>query len=541
MKFGPVPLAEAEGGVLAHSLRFPGGVLKKGRVLSAEDVAQLRAAGLDPVTVARSEPGDIMEDPAAARMVAALVPDPVALCVTVSAPFTGRANVYAQTNGILTLDAGRLSALNGLDEALTIATLPDKSRVTARQMLATVKIIPYGLPESVIREAEHLLAADRALAVHPFRAEKADVILTRTPGMSDKVVEKGAEAVRQRLRALGVEDVREQLVPHDIDAVSAALRATDRDMVLILTGSATSDRADVGPAAVEEAGGDLVRFGMPVDPGNLLFLGRLGARPVVGLPGCARSPKLNGADWVLERLTAGLDVTSADIAGMGVGGLLKEIPSRPQPRTGGAGAPRRPNVAVMVLAAGASSRMGGRDKLLEPVAGEALLRTVVGRMQASNADHVLCVLRPGSDARQAVLADLAVQTMINPRASEGMGTSIAAGVAALPADTDAVVVMLGDMPEVKPDDIDRLIAAYDPAEGRAIVRATSPEGRPGHPVLFGRRFFEALGALEGDQGARSVVSEGRDFVVDVPLAGAAALTDLDTPEDWAAWRARLSG
>ena len=309
-------------------------------------------------------------------------------------------------------------------------------------------------------------------------------------------------------------------------------------MVLILTGSATSDRADLGPAAVEAAGGRLLRVGMPVDPGNLLFLGEAGGRAVIGLPGCARSPKLNGADWVLERVACGLGVGDAEIAAMGVGGLLKEIPSRPAPRAGGAEvAARRPVISAILLAAGRARRMGGRDKLLEPVEGVALLSRLARRLGASGADETVAVLAPGDTARAAALSGEPARIVENPRAGEGMGTSIAAGIAAIRPDADAALVVMGDMPEIDAGAVDRLIAAFDPGEGRAIVRATAEDGRPGHPVLFGRRFFEPLRALEGDRGARDLVAENRDFVTEVALPGQAALTDLDTPEDWAAWRA----
>ena len=154
----------------------------------------------------------------------------------------------------------------------------------------------------------------------------------------------------------------------------------------------------------------------------------------------------------------------------------------------------------------------------------------------------MCVTRPGATTRREALSGLDIALVENPRADEGMGTSIAAGIRAAPPEADAALIVMADMPEVTARDIDRLIAAFDPGEDRAIVRATGADGTPGHPVLFGRRFFEALGALEGDTGARSVVREHPEFLVDVALEGAVAVTDLDTPEAWAEWRAaRASG
>jgi molybdenum cofactor cytidylyltransferase len=290
---------------------------------------------------------------------------------------------------------------------------------------------------------------------------------------------------------------------------------------------------------VVAAGGRLIRFGMPVDPGNLLFLGEQAGRPVVGLPGCARSPALNGADWVLERLAAGLAVGGDDVAAMGVGGLLKEIPLRPQPRSGTApAAAGRPRVAAILLAAGASSRMRGADKLLEPVAdGRPVLRAAADAALASQADKVVAVLPPGAAARRAALAGTAAEIVEAPDAAEGMAVSLRAGLRATAEGADAVVVLLADMPEVGPAAIDRLIAAFDPEEGRDICRAVSEAGEPGHPVLFGRRFFETLAGLTGDRGAREVLREAAEFVTEVPTPGRAAVVDLDTPEAWAAWRA----
>ncbi|MEM6548264.1 MAG: molybdopterin-binding/glycosyltransferase family 2 protein [Pseudomonadota bacterium] len=540
MKFGSVPVAEAEGAILAHSIGFPGGRLKKGRVLCREDLEQLAAAGLSEITVAEIEPGDVSEDRAAARIAAALAPEPETLGLTMSEPFTGRVNFYAEKSGVMIVDPATVSRLNRIDEAVTLATVDNYARVAARQMIATVKIIPYSAPESAVAEAVSVIAAKGPpLRVHSVALRTAGLILTRTPGMADKVVAKGAEAVRARLRALGIALSGEAVVPHDTMSLAAALTGMSGEVVLILTGSATSDRQDVGPKALREAGGALTRFGMPVDPGNLLFLGQIGHRPVIGLPGCARSPKLNGADWVLERVACGLEVTAAEIGAMGVGGLLKEIPSRPAPRAGEAepATGRRPWVSAVLLAAGQSSRMGDRDKLLEPVAGQAVLRRLAETLASSGAEEVIAVLRPEDLARRRVLADAAVRVTENPRAAEGMGTSIAAGVVAANPAAEAVLIALADMPEVTAQHINRMIAAFDPAEGRAIVRAVAEDGTPGHPVLFSKRFFEGLRGLGGDNGAREILRENADFIVDVPLPGRVAVTDLDTPQDWAAWRA----
>ena len=356
--------------------------------------------------------------------------------------------------------------------------------------------------------------------------------------MKDAVIAKGAEAVRRRLAALGIGRIEERVVAHETQALARAIAEGGADLTLILTGSATTDRGDVGPAALVEAGGRLTRVGIPVDPGNLLFLGEAGGRPVIGLPGCARSPKLNGADWVLQRLACGIEVTGDDLVDMGVGGLLKEISSRPEPRAGGATAPQRPAVAAVLLAAGSASRMQGRDKLLEPVGGTPLLRVLADRLARSRVDEIVCVLRAEDPDRRAALEGSRARIVGNPRADEGMGTSLAAGIVALGPEVDAAVIVPADMPEITGEDVDRLIAAFDPEDGRAIIRAVSADGTGGHPVLFGRRFFEALRGLEGDRGAREILAEHPEFVVDVTLPGLAAQTDLDTPEAWEAWRAR---
>ncbi|WP_102223474.1 molybdopterin-binding protein [Acidimangrovimonas sediminis] len=334
MRFGPVPVAEAAGGILAHSTPLGRRKLKKGHVLEASEVAALAAEGVTELTVARLDPGDVTEDVAAARLAAALVPDPKAAGLTLSAAFTGRVNVKAARPGLVRLDPQAVAALNLIDPAVTLATLAPLTRVAEGTLVATVKIITYAVPGETLARAE--AAAGGALSLHQVTRRTAGLLLSELPGQDPKISAKARRVTGQRLKALGVELADVAACPHAAAPMAEALAGLGGEMLLILTASATSDAHDTGPEALVRAGGTLERFGMPVDPGNLLFTGRLpgpeGARPVIGLPGCARSPALNGADWVLERTACGLDPTPDEIAAMGVGGLLKEIPQRPQPR-----------------------------------------------------------------------------------------------------------------------------------------------------------------------------------------------------------------
>ena len=166
----------------------------------------------------------------------------------------------------------------------------------------------------------------------PYRC---GLIQTRLPGLKESILDKTKEVTEGRLSALGCSLIFEARCVHETEALASTIHdafSLGIEMLLIHGASAILDRRDVIPSAIERAGGRVDHFGMPVDPGNLLLLGHVGERVVLGLPGCARSPKVNGFDWVLERLVAGLPVGSAEIMRMGAGGLLAEIPTRPLPR-----------------------------------------------------------------------------------------------------------------------------------------------------------------------------------------------------------------
>jgi molybdenum cofactor cytidylyltransferase len=238
------------------------------------------------------------------------------------------------------------------------------------------------------------------------------------------------------------------------------------------------------------------------------------------------------------RLLAGLEVPREAITGMGVGGLLMEIVTRPQPREEPVAAGRR--IAAVVLAAGRSSRMGGPNKLLAEIARRPLIRIVAEEALASRASPVIVVAGHQRSELEKALAGLPVRFVHNPDFAAGLGTSLKAGIAAVPPDADGAVVCLGDMPQVDTSLIDRLIAAFDPDRGALVIVPTF-EGKRGNPVLWSRRFFPDLMAVEGDVGARHLIGRYGEAVVELSVEGKAALTDIDTPEALLNVKAEIEG
>jgi len=540
MIFADLPVLAAEGALLVHSIKVGKIAFRKGRKLSADDVKALADAGRRTVTAARLDPQDVGEDAAATRIAEALAGPNLALATA----FTGRCNLSAATAGVLVVDRDRLDRVNLVDEAVTVATLMPYDVAQPREMVATVKIIPFAVSQSVLDAC--LAVAEEGgplLRVAAFRPRPVGLIQTRLPGIKESVLDKTVAVINGRLAALGCPPAKDARCDHDAAALAAAIadmRGSGIELVLIAGASAITDRRDVIPAAIERAGGRVEHFGMPVDPGNLLLLGRLADDTrVLGLPGCVRSPKVNGFDWVLQRLIADLPVTRADIMRMGAGGLLKEIPTRPQPRAGtdeaAATAPRAPKIAAIVLAAGRSSRMGPANKLLADVDGAPMVRRVVEAAAASRAKPVIVVTGNEQGKIQATLRGCKATFVHNPRFAEGMSTSLQAGLAALPANLDGALVCLGDMPMVTAATLDRLIAAFDPLEGRAICVPTW-NGKRGNPVLWDRRFFAAMAELAGDVGAKHLIGEHADLVAEVAMSDDAILINIDTPEALATLR-----
>ncbi len=528
MKFGPVPVDEAVGAILAHSVRIATGMIRKGWMLSAEDVARLTAEGIGEVVVARLASDDVHEDAAAGQLAAAVAGNGV----RVAAPFTGRANLHADAAGVFTVEQPLIDRINPVDPAITIATIGEFAPAVAGQMVATVKIIPFAVASERLEAALAIARERTVLGVVRFRPLKVGLVATTLPGLKRSVMDKTRRLLDERLGLAGASVVKEDRVAHDAAAVAVALaeqKALGAELLVVFGGSAVVDAADVIPAAIEHAGGRVIRFGMPVDPGNLLVLGALDGTPVVGAPGCARSPRENGFDWILNRLLAGLEVSSEDIAGLGVGGLLTEIVSRPQPREGAlAKAVRQPRIAALLLAAGQSRRMGGPNKLLATVGGKPLVRIAAEAALASRAGSLTVVTGHHAPEIEAALAGLDVIFARNPDYADGLSTSLARGIRALPTDVDGVIILLADMPGIDAGMLDRLISAFRAEAGAEIVVPTW-RGKRGNPVLWASRFLADLAAVHGDTGGRHLIGANAELVVEVELGPAVAL-DVDTPQ-----------
>lgn len=529
MKFGPIPVSDAEGAMLAHAVqanrRYP-----KAHRVTAADIEEFRAAGIEEVIAAILEPGDLEENEAATRIAASLD----TAHVDARAAATGRVNLHAGTAGLFVVDKAVVDAVNAIDPAITLATLANMVAVEDGRMVATVKIIPFAVSEALVEAACAALRGREAFRVHPYASRRVALVQTTLPSVKDSVLAKTARITADRLARSGSTILGERRCAHEADAVAREISRCigDADMALVFGASALCDFDDVIPAAIRQAGGEVVRAGMPVDPGNLLVLGRVGGKVVIGAPGCARSPKENGFDWVLDRLMAGLDVTSEDVAGMGVGGLLMEIAVRPQPRETADRRTERVEVHAIVLAAGRSSRMGGPNKLLARFDGVPLIRRIASAASDARTSSVTIVTGHQRDRVLEALGGLAVRSTHNAEFAAGLAGSLKAGIDALPPGASGALVMLGDMPYVAAADVDRLVSAFVASGGTAIVRATHA-GKRGNPVILPRSAFPRITRLEGDTGARAIIESGVAPVIDVEIGRAASL-DVDTVEAMAA-------
>lgn len=318
MIFAEMPLNEAEGAILGYTMSAGALSLRKGTVLDAPSLALLREAGIHSVLAARLEKGDVDEDEAALTVGGLLA----SAEVEIGHATTGRVNLHARRHGMFSVNSDRIDAINAHDGRISVATLRNHVRVGTGQMVATVKIIPFAVPTALLRE----IGADAqpALHVHPFIGARIGLIQSCLPSTREAVLEKTRELMEKRAARNGGALVGEKRVAHNQDALAAAIREVNPacDIIVIFSASAVADEADIVPQSIRASGGEILRIGVPVDPGNLLVLGRHDGKYIIAAPGSARSARENSLDWVLDRLMAGIALSADDLSRMGVGGLV---------------------------------------------------------------------------------------------------------------------------------------------------------------------------------------------------------------------------
>lgn len=335
MKFGPVPLHEAIGHVLAHNLVDSAGhkVLSKGRVLAEADYQKLEALGLENIIVAMLDPTDLDENEAAARVGRAVAGPGV----RVTTPGAGRANLIAEHYGPLYINLPALEQLNNIDEGITLATLRNHSLIYPGELVTLIKIIPFAMPAARVIDIESKARAfGPVISVRPMQTFSVALIISGPESAKERLIRAFETPTRNRLEKLNNQLDALTYVPHTPERIAEAIQQqvnAGHDLIMIAGISAIIDRDDVVPTALRSAGGDVTHFGVPVDPGTLLMLGYVGDVPVLGAPGCIKSPKTNVIDWLLPRLLAGERLTRADLVALGHGGLLDDISDRPMPRS----------------------------------------------------------------------------------------------------------------------------------------------------------------------------------------------------------------
>ena len=532
MIFGEVPVEEAESAILAHTVRAGSLTVKKGVKLSAAEIGALGTAGIKTVMAVRIEAGDVMEDEVA-ETIATLI---AGAGVDVMSSANGRCNLHARFHGVVSIDKTRIDALNGSGDGVVTATVPPFEVVEPGRTIATIKVIPYAVPKDRIEVLSGLAGDSGAISVDPFKAWRVGLVLSRVAGNKERLLDKAHEVIAARIETYGSKIFRQLRTAHRVDAVAEAivdLRQEKPDLILILGGASTSDRRDVVPAAIERAGGRVDLFGVPIDPGNLLISGTVTGIPVLGLPGCARSPQSNGIDLILPRVLAGLDASPEILLGMGVGGLLKDVPERLEPRESHDGmraAVTTGKVSAVVLAGGASKRMGRTNKLLAEFDGEPMVYRAVETAIQSDAAEVIVVTGFEADLVREALSGFKVRFIHNPSYPEGLSTSLRAGIGAVSNKLAGAVVLLGDMPRLTAATVNALIERFNAANDETICQPTY-EGRPGNPILWPREFFSDILDIWGDTGARQLLERYAAQVSKVEVDDPGIHFDIDKPDD----------
>ncbi|MCP5145514.1 MAG: NTP transferase domain-containing protein [Gammaproteobacteria bacterium] len=517
-------LADATGHLLVHSYRLPDGTVNKGRRLTPSDITRLAGAGVTHVHVLMTSSSDIDENEAAHAIAMALSSNHVVAGTAAN----GRCDLYADSSGILTCADADVTAINANSAGINLILRPMHTAVTAGEVIGEVKVVPYAIDPASLAETLGQVARPDIVSVAPFVHRRCGVLQTHVGFKRDAIFAKTLRVLHNKLQQWNAEIDAERIVEHESHSVRQAISELCRsgcELILVAGASATTADDDVIPAAILADGGEVVQLGVPVDPGTLLGICYSGTGiPVLILPGSQRSPAPSSFDLLVPRLLTGERLERPALQTLGVGGLL----------TRGSRASAQEKFAVesdevtaIVLAGGASRRMGTANKMLAEVSGSPMVARVVSTLRKADVDRIVVVTGHDATAVRCAIDDETINFVHNEHYAEGMSTSLRTGVAAAMAQSAAVLICLGDMPLIAVESIDAILAVPNP-KGTIVVPVHA--GARGNPVRWGRDFLPALELLRGDRGARALLDAYAEHVIEVALDDEGILRDFDTPE-----------
>lgn len=533
MKIENLDPRESKGSILAQSYNLSERKLSKGTRVSKAIVELLNKENIKSILCAVPDENDMDEDAAAEAISNAIDRNRI----YAEEASTGRVNFRTPALGVVRYNRELIKKINLVDESIAFSIVEHNQLLAKNDLIATLKIIPFFASKIYVERVVALLSKYEIFKIHRLEEKKVDFIQTYYNWQKRSIFKATSNVTRSRLDALGCLLEKETLIPHDHESLCSEIKSSldSGAQVLLISGaSAITDRSDYIPRAILSVGGEIIQYGLAVDPGNLLLIGQIGSTTVIGMPGCARSPKLNGFDWVLQLLMANIPITKEELADMGAGGLLMEIASRPLPRALSKSVYKRgKKIMGVILAAGNSTRMGKDNKLLRNVGDASLVRNTAVEMLNSDVDSCSIVLGYQSDKVAEVIKDLNISLILNPLWQEGQASSLKAALNTLDDTYSDLLIMLGDLPGVKSRHINTIIEEHLLTNNRrSKITIPSFNGKKGNPVIWGRSFFPDLSNLEGDVGGRALFNHHPAAINLLDMDDPAVVTDTDTPEDF---------
>ena len=330
MIFGEIKTESSLNGILSSSLVLYENKdlikIKKGTVINEYLINLLLKNKIKSVFCAQLDEEDVEENKAVYDISKNIIGNEQSN-LNIQDPRQGRCNVISNINGLLVFDPEQLFSINSVTDEIGIASLKPYSYVKKNQIIASIKAIPFGIKRELLKKI--VKKSNNCFKVLPFLKKNVHLIQSHNQNTLEKVLEKTVDITKKRLFSCGISKILEKKCNHEVVSLSKEIKNSideEADLILVFGASAICDKNDIVPKSLKENNGKILRLGMPVEPGNLILLGEIkNANKIIyfiGMPGCARSPKENGVDWILWRFFCGLRISNDNINSMGNGGLL---------------------------------------------------------------------------------------------------------------------------------------------------------------------------------------------------------------------------